>query len=126
VSGCEIARRFDSPMLSRIATQKAAEYVNQAALDSVARFERITGNRASIGDKRQDQPEVGNLVWPAMAPPPGVEDSSDHVVAYAKQEPEDIPFSEHAPRGPVDGDLPQHQIGTWMIMEGGGGNKGEG
>ena len=38
MSGSEIARRFDSPMLSRIAAQKAAETANQAALAAVARL----------------------------------------------------------------------------------------
>ncbi len=38
VSGSEIARRFDSPMLSKIAAQKAAEHGSQAALASVARL----------------------------------------------------------------------------------------
>ncbi len=39
MSGSEIARRFDSPiMLSRIAAQKAAEHVSQDALASVARL----------------------------------------------------------------------------------------
>jgi hypothetical protein len=38
VSGSEIARRFDSPMLSRIAAQKAAEHASQDALASVARL----------------------------------------------------------------------------------------
>jgi hypothetical protein len=38
VSESEIARRFDSPMLSRIAAQKAAETASQADLASVARL----------------------------------------------------------------------------------------
>jgi hypothetical protein len=38
VSGSEIARRFGSPMLSRIAAQKAAETANQADLAAVARL----------------------------------------------------------------------------------------
>ncbi len=38
VSGSEIARRFDSPILSRIAAQKAAEHASQAELASVARL----------------------------------------------------------------------------------------
>jgi hypothetical protein len=56
------------------------------------------------------------------APPPrgGVEDSPDRVVAYAEQETELVPFSEHGARGPVEGDLPRHQIGAWMIVEGRG------
>ena len=34
-----------------------------------------------------------------------------------------VPFSEHGARGPVEGDLPRHQIGAWwMIVEGGGDN----
>jgi hypothetical protein len=54
----------------------------------------------------------------------GVEESPDHVVAYAEQDPEGIPFSEHAARGPIDGDLPRHQIGA--IVEGRGNNRGKG
>jgi hypothetical protein len=38
MSGSEIARRFDSPMLFRIVVQKAAEYVSQVALEFVARL----------------------------------------------------------------------------------------
>jgi hypothetical protein len=38
VSGSEIARLFDSPMLSRIAAQKAAEHASQVALASVGRL----------------------------------------------------------------------------------------
>jgi hypothetical protein len=48
------------------------------------------------------------------------------LVAYAEQEPEGIPLSEHAARGPIDRDLPQHQIGAWMIVEGRGNNGGKG
>ncbi len=48
----------------------------------------------------------------------GIEDSPDRVVAYAEQEPEGIPLSEHAVRGPIDRDPPRHQIGAWMIVEG--------
>ena len=33
-----------------------------------------------------------------------------------------VPFSEHGARGPVKGDLPRHQIGAWMIVEGRGDN----
>jgi hypothetical protein len=38
VSGSETARRSDSPMLSRIAAQKAAEHASQDDLASVARL----------------------------------------------------------------------------------------
>jgi hypothetical protein len=45
VSGFERASRFDSLMLSRMATQKAAEHDSHAALDSVARLKasRVAG-----------------------------------------------------------------------------------
>ena len=43
MTGSAIARRFDSPMLSRIATAKAAEHASQAALESV---ERLKTSRA--------------------------------------------------------------------------------
>ncbi len=55
-----------------------------------------------------------------------IEDSSDHVVAHTEQETEVIPFGEYAARASVDDDLPRHQIGAWMIVEGGGDNRGEG
>ncbi len=113
VSGSEIAWRFDSPMISRIATQKVAKQSNQSALASVTRL------NASREHWRQDQLEPGNLLCPATAP--------DRVVAHTEQETESVPFSEHAARSPViDGDFPQHQIGAWMIVEGGGDNRGEG
>ncbi len=35
-------------------------------------------------------------------------------------------FNEHTARGPVDGDLPRHQIGAWIIVEDWGDNRGEG
>jgi hypothetical protein len=57
----------------------------------------------------------------------GVEDSPDRVIEYAKQETESVPpFSEHGTRGSVDGDLPRHQIGAWMIVEGRGNNRDKG
>jgi hypothetical protein len=104
VSGSEIARRFNSPMLSRIVAQKAAEHAGQADLASVARL------------KASD---------PQLPPVGGVEDSPDRVVAYAEQETESVPFNEHGACGPVDGDLPRHQIVSCMIVEGGGDNRGE-
>ncbi len=55
----------------------------------------------------------------------GVEDSPDRVVVYAEQEPEGIPFGEHAALGPIDRDLPRHQIGAWMIVEGRSNNRGK-
>ncbi len=115
VSGSEIARRFDSPMLSRIATQKAAEHASQAALASVA---RLKASRAA------GPASVSGLTL--NCPPGGIEDSSDRVVAYTEQEPEGIPFSEHAARGPFNRNFPQHQIGAWIIVKGWGDNRGQG
>jgi hypothetical protein len=67
-------------------------------------------------------------IWSDLQPARGVcfEDSPDRVVAYAEQETESVPFSEHGARGPVDGDLSRHQIDAWMIMEGRGNNRGKG
>ena len=67
-------------------------------------------------------------IWSDPQLPPGgvgVEYSPDRVVAYAEQETESVPFSEHSARGPVEGDLPRHQVGAWMIVEGRGNNKGK-
>ncbi len=64
-------------------------------------------------------------IWssPQLPPGGGVEDSPDRIVAYAEQEVTKlVPFSEHGARGPVEGDLPRHQIGGWMIVEGRGDN----
>ncbi len=63
-------------------------------------------------------------IWSSPQLPPGVcvEDSPDLVVAYAEQVTKLVPFSEDGARGPVEGDLPRHQIGAWMIVEGGGDN----
>jgi len=121
VSGSAMARRFDSPMLSRIAAQKAAEHASQDALASVARLKasRTAGPLPAA--------------WPAGAgksglarncPPGGVLriGSPDRVVAYAEQVTKLVPFREHGARGPVEGDLPRHQIGAWMIVEGRGDN----
>jgi hypothetical protein len=60
-------------------------------------------------------------------PPGGVlrtAHSPDRVVAYAEQETELVPFSEHGARESVDGDFPRHQVGAWMIVEGRGNNRG--
>ncbi len=61
-----------------------------------------------------------------MLPRGGVEDRPDRVVAYAEYEAVGIPFSKHAARGPIDSDLPRHQIGAWMIVEGRGNNGDKG
>ncbi len=120
VSGSEIARRFDSPMLSRIAAQKAAETVNQAALVAVA---RLKASRTAGPSPAARSAGAGKSGLARNTPPGGVvEDSPDRVVAYAEYETKLVPFSEHGARGPVEGDLLRHQIGAWMIVEGGGDN----
>jgi hypothetical protein len=80
----------------------------------------VTGSRTSTGGKVS----WGRKIWSGPQRPPrgGVEDSPDRVVAYAEQETELVPFSEHGARGPVEGDLPRHQVGAWMIVEGRGNN----
>jgi hypothetical protein len=83
------------------------------------RFEGVTGSRTSIGLKISRNREIWS--GPQLLPGGGVEDSPDCVVAYAEQEPEGIPFGEHAAR-----DLPRHQIGAWMILEGRGNNRSKG
>jgi hypothetical protein len=108
-------------MLSRIAAQTAAEHASQDDLASVARLKasRTAGPSPaarSAGARKSGLARNG-------PPGGGVEDSPDRVVAHAEQETELVPFSKHGVRGPVDGDLPRHQIGAWMIVEGRG-NKG--
>jgi hypothetical protein len=85
---------------------------------------RITDSRTITGGKGS----WGWKFWSGLQLPPGggIEDSPDRVVAYAEQETESVPFSEHGAHGPVDGDLPRHQIGAWMIVEGRGNNRGKG
>ena len=111
-------------MLSSIAAQKAAEHANQVDLASVARLKasRAAGPAPaarSAGTRKSSDPQL----YPRGG---GVENSPDHVVAYAEQETELVPFSEHGARGPVEGDLPRHQIGAWMIVEGRGNNRVKG
>jgi hypothetical protein len=123
VSGSEIARRFDSPMLSRIAAQKAAETANQADLASVA---RLKASRTAGPSPAARAAEAGKSGLACNGPPGGgVEDSPDRVVAYAEQDTKLVPFSEHGARGPVEGNA-RHQIGAWMIVEGGGNNRVKG
>jgi hypothetical protein len=104
-------------MLSSIAAQKAAEHASQADLASMA---RLKASRAAGPAPTARSAGTGKC---GLSRKPH---SPDRVVAYAEQETESVPFSEHGARGPVDGDLPRHQIGAWMIMEGRGNNKGKG
>jgi hypothetical protein len=87
----------------------------------VGAFESVTGSRTSAGGKGSGLREVWSR--PQLTPRGGVEESPESVVAYAKQEPEGIPFGEHAARCPVNGHLPRHQIGAWMVGEDGGNNR---
>ncbi len=120
MSGSEIARRFDSPMLSKIAAQKAAETAkNQAALAAVA---RLKASRTAGPSPATRSAGAGKSGLARNCPPGGVEDSPDRVFAYAEQETKLVPFSEHGARGPVEDDLPRYQIGAWMIVEGRGDN----
>ncbi len=84
VSGSEIARRFDSSMFSRVATQKAAGHASQAALASVCgAFKSVTG---STGGKIGWNREIWSV--PQRSLGRGVEDSPDRVVvAHIEQDP---------------------------------------
>ncbi len=83
VSGSEIARRLDSPMLSKIATQKETEQASQAALESVARLKASRSCRGGLGAKSSRDREIWSISQ--HTPGRGVEDSpTDHVVANAE------------------------------------------
>ncbi len=85
VSGSEITKQFDSPMLFRIATQKAAEHASQADLEFVA---HLKTSRAAGPALARRSAGTGKSGLTRNAPPGGgVEDSPDRVVAYAEQEP---------------------------------------
>ena len=102
VAGSAIARRFDSPILSRIAAPKDAELASQAALDSVA---RLKASRAA---------------GPAAAP------KAAGAGSRTEQEPEGIPFGEYGARSPVDRDLPRHKVCAWMVVKGRGNDRCKG
>jgi hypothetical protein len=110
-----MARRFDSPMLSKMAAQKEAENASQVALDSMA---RLKATRAAGLAPATRAAGFGKSGLTLNGPPGGVEGSPESVVAHAEQEREGIPLSKHGARCPVDGDLLRHQIGAWMIVEG--------
>jgi hypothetical protein len=113
-------------MLSRIAAQKAAETASQADLASVA---RLKASRTAGPSPAARSAGAGKSGLARNGPPGGrggFEDSPDRVVAYAEQETELVPFSEHGAREPVEGDLPRHQIGAWMIVEGWDNNRVKG
>ncbi len=82
---------------------------------------RTHHNQKSHSTHQDYQPYNGqnkNKCMGALIAPPGgvVEDSPDLVVAYAEQETK--LHSAITARRPVEGDLPRHQIGAWMIVEG--------
>jgi hypothetical protein len=60
-----------------------------------------------------------SLVSPSTTPQGGVEENPESVVADGEQEPEGVPFGEYAARCSVDGQHPGHQVGTWVVSEGG-------
>ena len=117
VRGSEIARRFASPMLSRIANKKEAAHASSAALLFRGAFESVSGSRVSAGGKGSRLREVWSR--PQRSPRGVVEESPESVVADGEQEPVGIPFGEYAARCPVYGQLPGHQIGAWVVSEGG-------
>ncbi len=113
-------------MLSRVAAQKAAETANQADLVAVA---RLKASRTAGPSPAARSAGAGKFGLARNGPLGGcVEDNPDRVVACTEQETKFVlvPFSEHGARGPVEGDLPRHQIGAWMIVEGGGNNRVKG
>jgi hypothetical protein len=67
VSGSEIARRFDSPMLSRITAQKAAEHASLADLASVA---RLKASRAARPAPATRSAGTGKSGLAPNSPPP--------------------------------------------------------
>ena len=80
-----MARRFASPMLSRIAAQKDAEHASQAAMEeeSVARLKTSRAAGLAPAPKAAGAGKSG-LIDPQLPPGGGVEDSPDCVVAHAE------------------------------------------
>jgi hypothetical protein len=64
-----MARRFASPMLSRIAAQKDAEHASQAALESVARLKKSRAAGLAPAPKAAG---AGNAGLSRNTPPAGV------------------------------------------------------
>ncbi len=64
MTGSAIARQFDSPMLSRIATAKAAEHASKPALEYVARLKTSRAAGPALA-----QPGSGNLGAPSTVAP---------------------------------------------------------
>ncbi len=69
VLGSAIARRFASPMLSKIAAQKDAEHASQAALESVERLKTSRAARLALAPKAAG---AGNSGLSRNTPPAGV------------------------------------------------------
>jgi hypothetical protein len=69
VTGSAIERRFDSPMLSRIATAKAAEHANQAALESVVRLKTSRAAGLAVAERSG---RIGKSDLSRNAPPGGL------------------------------------------------------
>ncbi len=83
----------------------------------VIAFKSVLGSRVSAGGKGSGLREVWSR--PQRPPRGGVEESPESVVANGDHEPEGVPFGEYAARCPVDGQLPGHQVGAWVVSEGG-------
>ncbi len=79
--GSAIARRFASPMLSRIAAQKDAELASQAALESVARLKTSRAAGLALASKAAG---AGNSGLSRNTPSGSVEDSPECVVAHTE------------------------------------------
>ena len=104
-------------MLSRIANKKEAAHASSAALLFVA---RLKASRAAGLAPAARAAGSGKSGLALNCPPGGVvEESPESVVADGEQEPEGVPFGEYAARCPVDGQLSGHQIGAWVVSEGG-------
>ncbi len=80
-------------------------------------FESVSGRRVGADGKGSRLREVWSR--PQLPPLGGVEESPESVVADDEQEPEGVPFGEYAARCSVDGQFLRHQVGTWVVSEGG-------
>jgi hypothetical protein len=110
-------------MLSRIATQKAAEHVSQAVLDSVA---RLKTSRAAGPVLATRSAGTGKFGLARIDPPGGVLRRAQTASSHTPNRNPKVCHSTNTPRArSVDGDLPRHRIGAWMIVEGGSDNRGE-
>jgi hypothetical protein len=118
VRGSEIARRFASPMLSRIANKKEAEHASNAVLLSLARLKVSRAAGLAPVARAAGSGKFGLALngYPGGGVRRAQRASSQ---SDGEKEPEGVPFGEYAARCPVDGQLPGHQVGAWVVSEGG-------